>query len=68
QALIGMDIIGQGDFAVSNFDRDTRVSFRMPSQSHAGFSPLERRFGKVVPGPNTVQAIPRKSKKKPGRK
>jgi hypothetical protein len=29
--LIGMDIIGLGDFAVSNFNGETSFSFRMPS-------------------------------------
>lgn len=30
--LIGMDIISQGDFAVSNFQGNTAFTFRMPSQ------------------------------------
>jgi predicted aspartyl protease len=29
--LVGMDIIGQGDFSVSNYDGRTAVSFRVPS-------------------------------------
>jgi hypothetical protein len=29
--LIGMDIIGAGDFSVSNFDGKTVMTFRMPS-------------------------------------
>jgi hypothetical protein len=29
--FIGMDIIGRGDFAVSNFNGETVMSFRMPS-------------------------------------
>ena len=31
EVLIGMDIIGQGDFAVTNKDGKTMFSFRMPS-------------------------------------
>lgn len=30
-ALIGMDIIGAGDFAVSNYENKTSFTFRMPS-------------------------------------
>ncbi len=36
--LIGMDIIRLGDFAVSNYDRKTQFSFRIPSQEHIEFS------------------------------
>ena len=32
--LIGMDIISNGDFAVSNYDGKTYFSFRLPSQEH----------------------------------
>ena len=35
--LIGMDIISFGDFAVSNYDRKTVVTFRMPSQKVTDF-------------------------------
>lgn len=35
--LIGMDIISIGDFAVSNFDRKTQFSFRIPSQEHVEY-------------------------------
>lgn len=35
--LIGMDIIGQGDFAVTNFKGQTKFSFRMPSKAHIDF-------------------------------
>ncbi len=36
--LIGMDIIGLGDFAVSNYNSKTQFTFRIPSQSHIEFS------------------------------
>ena len=32
--LIGMDIISQGDFAVSNFQNRTMFAFRYPSMAH----------------------------------
>lgn len=32
--LIGMDIISQGDFAVSNYDGKTKFMFSQPSQKH----------------------------------
>ena len=35
--LIGMDIIGRGDFAVTNFGGKTKFTFRMPSQTHIDF-------------------------------
>ena len=37
--LIGMDIINQGDFAVSNFNGHTTFSFRVPSTEEADLSP-----------------------------
>lgn len=35
--LIGMDIISKGDFAVTNKDNKTVVSFRVPSLTHIDF-------------------------------
>ncbi len=35
--LIGMDIISNGDFAVSNFEGRTQFSFRLPSQEHVEY-------------------------------
>jgi predicted aspartyl protease len=35
--LIGMDIINQGDFAVTNFNGKTAFSFRMPSRGKIDF-------------------------------
>lgn len=35
--LIGMDIIGTGDFAVSNFEGKTYFSFRYPSVAHTDY-------------------------------
>lgn len=35
--LIGMDVIGYGDFAISNFENTTQFSFRIPSQEHIDF-------------------------------
>ena len=37
--LIGMDIIGLGDFAVSNFEGKTTVTFRVPSKKEIDFNP-----------------------------
>ena len=36
--LIGMDIISQGDFAITHPDRGTKFSFRVPSQDNIDFS------------------------------
>lgn len=35
--LIGMDIISEGDFAISNFKGKTQFSFRIPSQEHVEY-------------------------------
>lgn len=35
--LIGMDIISNGDFAVSNYDGKTYFSFWLPSQEHVEY-------------------------------
>ena len=55
--LIGMDVINQGDFAVSNKDGKTMFSFRIPSVEHIDF--LKK---------NKAVALPtRGSTPKPGR-
>ena len=35
--LIGMDVISQGDFVVTNYGGRTQFSFRSPSQGHIDF-------------------------------
>ena len=53
--LIGMDIISQGDFAVSNYDGATVFTFRIPSQARTDYvTALQSR-------------IPTVKAKKPGR-
>jgi hypothetical protein len=48
--LIGMDIISQGDFTVTNYGGTTKFSFRIPSQKHIDFfeqhQALMQQFGK----------------------
>ena len=39
--LVGMDIIGMGDFAVSSYQRKTSFSFRVPSSGRIDFLPLK---------------------------
>jgi hypothetical protein len=38
--LIGMDIVGAGDFAISNFQGKTVCTFRMPSTEKISFVPI----------------------------
>lgn len=38
EALIGMNIIGLGDFAVSNLEGRTQMTFRVPSVQHADYT------------------------------
>ena len=43
QVLIGMDVIGAGDFAVSNYQDRTTFTFRLPSQEQIDFLPPDAR-------------------------
>lgn len=36
--LLGMDVIGQGDFAITNYRKRTTVSFRVPSKEELDFT------------------------------
>jgi hypothetical protein len=38
EMLVGMDVIGQGDFAVSNYEGRTCFSFRFPSAERIDFT------------------------------
>lgn len=49
-ALIGMDIISAGDFAVSNYDGKTVFTFRCPSQGRIDFVQGLRLHNIVGPG------------------
>lgn len=52
--LIGMDIIGSGDFAVTNYDGKTVFTFRYPSVGTIDFveeSPKEPKVGRNQPCP-----------------
>lgn len=48
--LIGMDVISQGDFTVTNHGGTTKFSYRIPSQKHIDFyeqhQALSKQFGK----------------------
>lgn len=52
--LIGMDIIGAGDLAVTNFQDRTTMSFRIPSIEMIDFVPLAQEFN-VIEGGNRAQ-------------
>lgn len=51
--LVGMDVINQGDFSVTNHGGTTKFSFRLPSQKHIDFyeqhQALSKQFGKRKP-------------------
>jgi predicted aspartyl protease len=36
--LIGMDIVGKGDFSISNYEKKTIMSFREPSMEHVDYT------------------------------
>lgn len=42
-ALIGMDIIGEGDFAVNSYDGKTSFSFRLPSCHTVDYANIENK-------------------------
>jgi len=53
EVLVGMDIIGRGDFAVTNRDRKTVFSFRMPSLERIDFTKRALPAGSLqVPKPS----------------
>jgi len=43
--LIGMDIISQGDFTISNFEGKTKFGFRFPSFEHIDLEAGKKVFG-----------------------
>ena len=51
--LIGMDVISLGDFAITNLDKNTMFSFRMPSMTkidfvkHSYIEPIRNEKGKI---------------------
>jgi hypothetical protein len=47
EVLIGMDIIGRGDFAISNKDGKTAFSFRMPSLERIDFVEQNKSLSKT---------------------
>ena len=49
--LIGMDIIGLGDFAVSNFGGKTTFTFRVPSLEEIDFGSAPPKVGRNDPCP-----------------
>ncbi|MDR3165583.1 MAG: SEC-C domain-containing protein [Synergistaceae bacterium] len=62
--LIGMDIIGLGDFAVTNHDGKTAFSFRMPSIQEIDFAGYTYRPVKTVDEPGRNDPCPCGSGKK----
>lgn len=49
--LIGMDVISKGDFAVSNFNKKTTFSFRIPSQEVTDYVDKANRIKFIEPSP-----------------
>ena len=66
QILIGMDIIGMGDFAVTNLDGKTTMSFRFPSVAEIDFIP-EVKESNIMKGGNRKARRIFQAKKRKGR-
>ena len=65
QLLIGMDIIGLGDFAVTNANNKTTFSFRVPSVQEIDFIP-DTQENNVMEGGNRQQRRAFQAKKRRG--
>lgn len=65
QILIGMDIIGLGDFAVTNANNKTTFSFRVPSVQEIDFIP-DTQENNVMDGGNRQQRRVFEAKKRKG--
>ncbi|MEK7104215.1 MAG: aspartyl protease family protein [Patescibacteria group bacterium] len=65
QLLIGMDIIGLGDFAVTNINDKTTFSFRVPSVEEIDFVPNARE-NNIMDGGNRKARRALEAKKKRG--
>lgn len=65
QVLIGMDIIGMGDFAVTNINEKTILSFRIPSVREIDFVP-EANESNVISDGNRKQRRVLEAKKRKG--
>jgi len=63
-ALIGMDIITLGDFSVSNFNKKTTFSFRIPSCEEIDFIPKAEDINMKSDGLNRAQRRKISKKKK----
>lgn len=56
--LIGMDVISQGDFSITNVDGKTTFSFRMPSRTEIDYEAEAREAERVAKQPVRVEAAP----------
>ena len=65
QLLIGMDIIGLGDFAVTNANNRTTFSFRVPSVQEIDFIPDTQEHN-IMEGGNRAQRRALQAKKRRG--
>ena len=54
EILIGMDIIGLGDFAITNKNNKTTLSFCLPSLAEIDFNPLVNDYNLKHSGLNRV--------------
>jgi len=66
--LIGMDIITQGDFAVSNFNNKTTFTFRYPSLKETDYNEEGKRFNKKSTKSQPNYTPPKKKRKKGSKK
>ena len=60
--LIGMDLIGQGDFAITNFEGNTTLSFGMPSCIEIDFVKEINEYNKKNISPEDRRKLRNKNK------
>ncbi|MDO4367687.1 MAG: SEC-C metal-binding domain-containing protein [Bacteroidales bacterium] len=56
--LIGMDVISQGDFAISNYQGHTVMTFRMPSMQKIDFVAMSKSKQPLLKGPQVGRNDP----------
>ncbi len=66
--LLGMDIISQGDFAITSLGGNTKFSFRIPSQANIDFVAEDKRNNVLARQPKPSETTRQKNRRQRRRK